>query len=129
MGQAEVISLGEVRASKQWASLRQQLHDYFDLWLDDLQAKLPDPETPLTEIIETLWDLRQDLTGSLTEAIVDFGHRFEFMRQQVVCQTCQCLVTARPLVPRTVETMVGSVRLERPYFLLSRVPCRELPAR
>jgi hypothetical protein len=39
MGQAEVISLDAVRASKQWASLRQQLHDYFDLWLDDLQAK------------------------------------------------------------------------------------------
>jgi hypothetical protein len=116
MGQAEVISLDAVRASKQWASLRQQLHDYFDLWLDDLQAKLPDPETPLTQITETMWDLRQDLTGSLTEAIVDFGHRFEFMRQQIVCQTCQCLVTARPLVPRTVETMVGSVRLERPYF-------------
>ena len=123
MGQAEVISLDAVRASKQWASLRQQLHDYFDLWLDDLQAKLPDPETPLTQIIETMWDLRQDLTGSLTEAIVDFGHRFEFMRQQVVCQTCQCLVTARPLVPRTVETMGGSVRLERPYFYC-RV-CRE----
>ena len=67
--------------------------------------------------------LRHALTGSLTEAIVDFGHRFEFMRQQIVCKTCQCLVTARPLVPRTVETMVGSVRLERPYFYC-RV-CRE----
>ena len=68
MGQAEVISLDAVRASKQWASLRQQLHDYFDLWLDDLQAKLPNPETPLTQITETMWDLRQDLTGSLTAA-------------------------------------------------------------
>ena len=123
MGQAEVISLDAVRASKPWASLRPQLHDYFDLWLDDLQAKLPNPETPLTQIAETMWDLRQDLTGSLTEAIVEYGHRFEFMRQQIVCKTCQCLVTARPLVPRTVETMVGSVRLERPYFYC-RV-CRE----
>ena len=60
MGQAEVISLDAVRASKQWASLRQQLHDYFDLWLDDLQAKLPNPETPLTQITETMWDLRQE---------------------------------------------------------------------
>ena len=123
MGQAEVISLDAVRASKQWASLRQQLHDYFDLWLDGLQAKLPGPETTLAQITETVWDLRQDLTGSLTEALVDYGHRFEFMRQQIVCKTCQCLVTARPLVPRTVETMVGSVRLERPYFYC-RV-CRE----
>jgi hypothetical protein len=70
-----------------------------------------------------VWDLRQDLTGSLIEAIVDYGHRFEFIRKEIVCQTCQRLVTARPLVPRTVETMVGSVRLERPYFYC-RV-CRE----
>jgi len=116
MGQAEIISLDAVRASKPWASLRQQLHDYFDLWLDDLQAKLPEPETTLTQITETVWAWRQDLTGSLTEAIVEYGHRFESVRKDVVCQTCQRLVTARPSVPRTVETMVGSVRLERLYF-------------
>jgi hypothetical protein len=116
MGAAEVISFDEVRASKQWASLRQQLHDYFDQWLDALQAQLPEPETTLEQITETVWALRQDLTGSLTEAIVDHAHRFEFMRKDIVCETCQRLVSTRPLVPRTVETMVGRVRLERPYF-------------
>jgi hypothetical protein len=116
MGQAEVISLDEVRASKQWASLRQQLHDYFDQWLDALQAQLPEPETTLEQITETVWALRQDLTGSLTEAIVDHAHRFELIRQDMVCKTCQCMVTTRPLVSRTVDTMVGRVRLERPYF-------------
>jgi hypothetical protein len=116
MGPAEVISLDEVRASKQWASLRQQLHDYFDLWLDDLQAQLPEPETTLEQITETVWALRQELTGSLTEAIVDHAHRCEFMRKDIVCETCQRIVTTRPLVSRTVDTMVGRVRLERPYF-------------
>jgi hypothetical protein len=116
MGQVEVISLDEVRASKQWASLRQQLHDYFDGWLDDLQAQLPEPETTLAQITETVWALRQDLTGSLTEAIVEHAHRFEYMRQQIVCETCQRILITRPLVPRTVDTLVGSVRLERPYF-------------
>lgn len=123
MGQAEVISLDEVRASKQWASLRQQLHDYFDLWLDDLQVKLPNPETTLAQITETVWALRQELTGSLTEAIVDYGHRFELMRQQIVCPSCQRFVTARPLGTRTVETLLGIVRLERPYFYCRA--CRE----
>jgi hypothetical protein len=116
MGQAEVISLDEVRASKQWASLRQQLHDHFDQWLDDLQAQLPEPETTLAQITETVWALRQDLTGSLTEAVVEHAHRFETMRQHIVCETCQRILTTRPAVPRTVETMVGSIRLERPYF-------------
>jgi len=116
MGQAEVISLDEVRASKQWASLRQQLHDAFDHWLDDFQAQLPEPETPLDQITETVWALRQDLTGGLTEAVVEHAHRFEYMRQEIVCGTCQRILTARPLASRTVETMVGKVRLERPYF-------------
>jgi hypothetical protein len=116
MGQPEVISLDEVRASKQWASLREQLHTYFDEWLDDLQAALPNPETTLTQITESIWALRQQLTGSLTEALVDYGHRFELMRQQMVCPNCQRVLTTRPLATRTVATMVGSVQLERPYF-------------
>ena len=105
------------------ASLRQQLHDYFDQWLDDLQAQLPEPETTLAQITETVWTLRQDLTGSLTEAVVEHAHRFESMRQQIVCETCQRILTTRGLVLRTVDTLVGSVRLERPYFYC-RV-CRE----
>ena len=116
MGQAEVISLDEVRASKQWVSLRQQLHDHFDQWLDDLEAQLPEPETTLAQITETVGALRQDLTGSLTEAVVEHAHRFEYTRKEIVCETCQRILTTRPLVPRTVDTLVGRVRLERPYF-------------
>jgi hypothetical protein len=89
VGQAEVISLDEVRASKQWASLRQRLHDDFDQWLDQFQAELPDPETTLAQITETVWALRQDLTGRLTEAVVESAHRFEYRRKAIVCETCQ----------------------------------------
>jgi hypothetical protein len=74
MGQAEVISLDEVRASKQWASLRQQLHDAFALWLDDLQAQLPKPETTLAQVTETVWALRQDLTYVPPGPRWGFGH-------------------------------------------------------
>jgi hypothetical protein len=45
------------------------------------------------------------------------------MRQQIVYETCQRILTTRPSVPRTVDTMIGRVRLERPYFYC-RV-CRE----
>ena len=38
------------------------------------------------------------------------------MRPGPVCETCQRVLTTRPVVPRTVETLVGSIRLERPYF-------------
>ncbi|MDH3602011.1 MAG: ISKra4 family transposase [Candidatus Tectomicrobia bacterium] len=116
MGYAEVISLSEVRASKQWASLRHQLHDRFDQWLDRLEAQLPEPETTLAQITETVWNLRQELTGSLTESLVEHAHQVELTRKEIVCATCDRLLAARPAVSRTVDTMVGAVQLERPYF-------------
>ena len=116
MGQAEVISLSEVRARKQWASLRHQLHDRFDQWLDRLEAQLPEPETTLAHVTETVWDLRQELTGGLTETLIDHAHQIELTRKELVCATCDRLLAARPAVSRTVDTMVGSVQLERPYF-------------
>ena len=116
MGQAEVISLSEVRARKQWASLRHQLHDRFDQWLDRLEAQLPEPETTLAQVTETVWNLRQELTGGLTESLVEHAHQVELTRKELVCATCDRLLAARPAVSRTVDTMVGSVQLERPYF-------------
>lgn len=34
MSCAEIIAVDEVRARKQWDTLRQQLHTRFDQWLD-----------------------------------------------------------------------------------------------
>ena len=65
---------------------------------------------------ETVWNLRQALTGGLTETIVEHAHRGEHTRQQSRCPQCARLLTARDPVRRTVETLVGSVQLERPYF-------------
>jgi len=116
MGCAEVISLDEVRARKQWESLRQQLHARFDQWLDGLEEQLQEPEPTLAAVTETVWDLRQELTGSLTETIIAHVHLDEHTRQQSHCPQCARLLKARDPVRRTVETLVGSVQLERPYF-------------
>jgi hypothetical protein len=116
MGCAEVISLAEVRARKQWDGLRQNLHARFDQWLDALEQRLPEPETTLAEVSDLVWQLRQDLTGGLTETLVRHAHAGEQSRKQAPCPQCERLVRARPAVARTVETMVGSVQLERPYF-------------
>ena len=43
MGAAEVIAFEEVRASKQWSALRQQLHERFDHWLDTLEQAWHEP--------------------------------------------------------------------------------------
>ena len=116
MGSAQVTALSEVRASSQWQRLRDDLHARFDQWLDQLQEQLPDPETPLAEVTETMWTLRQDLTGGLSQTIVEQAHVGELTRQHAPCPQCERRLKARPLVSRTVETRVGPVRVERPYF-------------
>jgi hypothetical protein len=116
MGAAEVISFEEVRARKQWDTLRQQLHERFDQWLDTLEQQWHEPPTTLTEVTATVWDLRQHLTGGITETIVAHVHRGEHARTQVNCPRCAGRLRARERVCRTVETMVGPVQLERPYF-------------
>ena len=116
MGAAEVISFEEVRARKQWSTLRQQLHKRFDQWLDTLEQQWHEPPSTLTEVTTTVWDLRQQLTGGITETIVAHVHRDEYNRTQVTCPRCDGVLRARERVCRTVETMVGPVPLERPYF-------------
>ena len=74
MGAAEVISFEEVRARKQWDALRGQLHTRFAQWLDELEAQLQEPAPSLAQVTETVWNLRQALTGGLTETIVEHAH-------------------------------------------------------
>ena len=63
MGYAEGISFDQVRARKHWTTLRQRLHERFDRWLDRLESALPEVEPTLGRVSETIWALRQQLTG------------------------------------------------------------------
>lgn len=116
MGAAEVISFEEVRARKQWSTLRQQLHERFDQWLDTLEQAWHEPPATLSEVTATVWDLRQQLTGGITETIVAHAHTGERQRKQASCPRCARVLKVQDHVWRTVETMVGPVELERPYF-------------
>ena len=113
---AEVISLDEVSARKQWDTLRQHLHDRFDQWLDGLEAQLLEPEPTFVEVSETIRALRQQLTGGLVETIVQHTHPKEQSRAYLTCPTCKRLLAARGPVHRRVETMIGGIEFERPYF-------------
>jgi hypothetical protein len=116
MGAAEIISFEEVCARRQWATLRQQLHERFDQWLDTLEQQWHEPPALLPEVTATVWDLRQQLTGGITETIVKYAHEGERQRQQASCPRCTRVLKVQEHVGRTVETMVGPVELERPYF-------------
>src|SRR4029453_7939595 len=58
-------------------------------------------------------------------AIVAHVHRGEHDRTQVTCLRWEGVLRAQEFVCRTVETMVGAVQLEGPYFYwrLCRVCC------
>jgi hypothetical protein len=94
VGCAEVISLDAVRARKHWTTLRQRLHERFDRWLDRLESELPEGEPTLGQVSETIWALRQQLTGGLAETIVQHTHQEAQSRQQRPCPTCARLLTA-----------------------------------
>jgi len=116
VGCAEVISFDEVHARKQWSILRQQLHERFDQWLDTLEQAWHEPPATLSEVTATVWDLRQQLTGGITETMVAHAHAGERQRTQASCPQCPRVLKVQEHVRRTVETMVGPVALERPSF-------------
>jgi hypothetical protein len=110
MGCAEIISLPEVRARKQWDALRQQLHERFDQWLDGLAAQLHEPAPILAQVAETVWNLRQALTGDLSETIVEHTHQGEYMRGRV----------AVPSVSGSCTLVLLSGARSRPWWGWSR---------
>jgi hypothetical protein len=77
---------------------------------------LPEGEPTLGQVRATIWALRQQLTGGVAETIVHHTHQEEQRRSYLSCPTCARLLPARGPVPRCIETMVGLVALERPYF-------------
>ena len=77
MGAAEVIAFEEVRASRQWATVRQHLHECFDQWLARLEEPLHASAPTLSAVTATVWHIRHALTGSLTETIIEHGHQGE----------------------------------------------------
>ena len=113
---AEVIALDDVRASQQRQALRQQLHERFDRWLDELEMQLPESEPTLAQVSETIWGLRQDLTAGVAQTIVEQTHQEEQHRQHLSCPSCERPLKARPAVTRTTQTLIGDIEVHRPYF-------------
>lgn len=116
MTAAAVISFEKTRQSFAKTRARQQLHAYLDVWLDSVEAHMPDDTPSLQELTQAVFALRQELTGKITEALVAQRHAPVLHQRTLPCPHCRRLLSARPAPPRTVHTMVGEVSLARPYF-------------
>ena len=121
MGAAAIMSLAEVRERKQRAEFRRQLHERVDHWCDALEEKVTEPKPTFEHLTWAVWELRQELTGSVTEALLEHRWRAEQERTIAPCPRCGRAGAARGVVSRTLETLVGEVELARPYFYC--VPC------
>ena len=71
---------------------------------------------------------RSGLTAALVEAFIERGHGPFLAQEEAACPKCERLLQARPSRSRTVETLLGAVTLERPYFLLRFLSPRVLSA-
>jgi hypothetical protein len=103
-----------VRARQHWTTVRHRWHERFARWLDQLAAAVPEGEPPGGQVSETIWALRQPLTGGVAETIVYHTHPEAQHRPQRPWPTCARLVPARGPGPRCVATLVGAVARERP---------------
>jgi hypothetical protein len=116
MGAAAVLSLVEVREQKQRAQFRQQLHEQFEQWLATVEEQLKEPKPTLEQLTPTVGELRQELSGQLRTALIEQRYRAEQEQSPAPCPPWGRQVTARGVVPRKVETVIGEVELARPYF-------------
>ena len=113
---APVLDLEETRPA--WAKdpTRRKLHKGFDLWLDTLEEAMKEEPPSLDALARAVFARRQELTGLVTETLVQQRHRQALGQKRAPCPQCGRILPARAVVPRTVETLVGEVSLERPYF-------------
>jgi Uncharacterised protein family (UPF0236) len=113
---ASVLDLEEPAADWGRAPTRRELHENFDAWLDTLEEAVTEKSLSLDALARKVLAQRQERTSMVTEALVQRRHRQALDQKTAPCPQCARLLPARALVPRTVETLVGEVSFERPYF-------------
>lgn len=69
-----------------------------------------------------MWELHQQLTGSVTEAIIESPYADACPQRQADCPPCGRAFKVRWPVACTLETLVGPLQLYHPSFYC--VPCR-----
>ena len=116
---ATVLSLEAFRERQLQDRCRARAHEALDELLDRLEARMTEPGSSpptLMDLTEVVSQERGVLTVALVEAFVERQHGPYLVQAEAVCPRCECMVKAREPRPRTVETLVGAVTLERPYF-------------
>jgi hypothetical protein len=120
MAYAAILSLEEFRDAHRRTEVRQRLHARFDRWLQRMEDHVKEPQPTLEALTQAVFALRQELTQAVTEGLVEPAHRAALEQRTALCPQCGRTLSARGPQERTVETLVGALRLQRPYFYCER---------
>lgn len=118
-----ILSLEAYEERRLRDRFRTQAHGVLDDLLDRLESQMTEPTSSpptLMDLTQAVQEQRSGFTAALVEAFVERRHGHYLVQEEAVCPRCERAVKARPARPRTVETMVGAVTLERPYFYCGR---------
>ena len=113
-----ILSLEVYQERQDQDRFRSRAHAALDWFLDRLETHMSQRESlpTLMEITESVSHERSGLTSALVEAFVERRHGHYLVQEAADCPQCSRRLRARPSRSRTVETLLGPVTLERPYF-------------
>jgi hypothetical protein len=121
-----MLSLATHQERRRAEHFRVRAHEVLDEWLNQLEGQMSalgsEPPTLMT-LTQAVWQARAELTGALVEGLIERRHGPYEMQAEAECPRCGRWLRARPSRGRTVETLVGPVTLERPYFYCAA--CRQ----
>jgi hypothetical protein len=120
MAYAAILSLEEFRDTQRRTEVRQRLQERFDRWLQRVEDHVKEPQPTLEELTQAVFALRQELTQAVSAGLVEQAHRAALEQRTALCPQCGQTLSARGPQERTVETLVGAIRLRRPYFYCER---------
>ena len=122
MGEAmstAILSLEAYEEQRLRDRFRTRAHGALDDLLNRLELEMSEPTSSpprLMDLTQAVQEQRSGFTAALVEAFVERRHGHYLVQEEAVCPRCERALKARPARPRTVETMVGTVILKRPYF-------------
>lgn len=120
MTDAAILSLEEFRDAQRRTAVRQCLQERFDRWRQRVEDHVKAPQPTLEELTQAVFALRQELTQAVTEGLGEPAHRGALEQRTALCPQCGQTWSARGPQERTVETLVGAIRLRRPYCYCER---------
>lgn len=114
-----ILSLEAFQERQLGDGFRTRAHEALDELLNQLESQMTDPAfspPTLMDLTQAVQEHRSGFTAALVEAFVERRHGHYLVQAAAVCPVCERTLKARPARSRTVETLVGPVTLQRPYF-------------